>query len=1122
MDETNSFSSNDILIDLNKSKTFNTHKKDGLIEFTEKITSELNAFIKVNDSIYKESGVHTICYCSTVLEWQYKSNEVKTPLVLYPITYSKNKIKNEITFQLLEEEAFINPFITNHLKKEFNIELPEFQLNIEFNTVFQKWIYSIGLKGVLKNTSCIGNFHHHRFLIIKDLEGLVNEENISKNVSDVLGFQLEEQNEVSIIPFFVSDNLFPADIDQLSVFEQLNQSNVVIQGPPGTGKSQVLSNILGKTLFRNQTTLVVSEKRVALEVLQKKLSQFNLDDFSFITTTETVAKDFISSLRKVWDRMEKTTSESIINLKISEQQIQNLQNQLDLLNQKKLIGDVSFDEFKQLSSAYDLSKTNYSSEVPTIEEWLKHKSILHQTYTTKLPEIIKFIPFEVLKNEQFETFDLQLSKWKKIYFELKEQFNINNCKDLKTAMKSAIICQIIENEQNKLYLPIVNPDSKERKKYVQLKKKLTKVQNKILPLEDECQNWKIEPSENETIQLLKTFESSSFFKKRKAKKRILELTTSTFIEPMKALTNWLIYLDLKKQLTTIKIEFSEIGIESIERELIQIEILIQQLNQKDWSIYSSISASKRIEYCQHHTALNQLNSILKTYFYRLEDTEISTLFTNTLNYFEELIRLRPTLLKIDNASYRLIGKMNNLEEYNACVLKSNWVRFESFFPELAKFNPSDIHAKIELIIQEQNNESTLFSKQIEQKILTKFKDYHRILRTPAQKLSTLEKEKKKTLRKGKAILVKEFSKSRNHPSIRELLQTEAAIWIHLLKPIWLSNPSQISKCFPLKDAMFDVVVFDEASQITLANALGSLHRGKKIIIAGDDQQMSPISYFKVGGNEKVDLLHQASFYWKNIYLKHHYRSVHPALIQFSNKHFYNNSLIAFPTSDSNKNPIQLHFCGNGIFEERKNEEEAKLMVHLIEQKIKGNKSIGIVAFSETQLKCIYDNLSPTLALILNEKIEEGKVFFKALENVQGEECDQLIISLGYAKNSIGEFNMRFGPLNQKIGSKRLNVLLTRAKETIDFITSVKSSDFKISDNESINLLRLFLIQIEENSKNDLNQDQLNSFPYNLKPIYSKNSNTKICFPSIYTTLKDVNELITFQRVLTNRKWQVSY
>lgn len=1122
MDEINSFSSNDILIDLNKSKTFNVQKKTDSTAFTEDLCSELVSIIKVNDFFFKETGVQTLCYCSSTFEWEYKSVIVKTPFLLFPISFSKNKIKTEITFKINEEEAFINPFIKNYFKKTYDLDLPEIELNDEYHSSIQNWINSINLNVKVSESDCLGNFHHHRFQIIKDLEGLIESEKIGKNVSHILGKEDVDREENLQFPLLVSDNLFPSDIDQISVFKQIEKSNTVIQGPPGTGKSQVLSNILGKILHSNYTALIVSEKRVALEVLQKKLSQFNLDDFTFITTNETVSNDFIISLKKTWERIEKTSSESIINLKLSDQKIQSLQNQLDLLNQKELIGEISFDEFMQLSCSYNLKKTIFISETPTIKEWQKNKSIIDKIFKKKLPEILSFFPIEVIKNEIFETFDLQISKWQQSFKVLNEQFNIKSYSDLSKAMKSAAICQIIENESNKLYLPVLNSESKEKKKYVQLKKKLIKIQNKSTLLENERQNWEIEPSENESTQLLEALKSTSYFKKRKAKKRISILTKSSFIEPVIALKNWLTYLEIEKELSKIKIEFSEIGIESIEQDLFQIDHLIAQINDLDWLFYSKISADERNSFCQHHNSLNQLNSVLKSYFNVQEETDISILLTNTLIHFEELIRNRPMIMTLDKASYKLIGKSKNREDYISTVLKSNWVKFESYFPELAKFKPEQIHSKIESIIKEQNHESLLFSKQIEQKILFTFKEFHQLLRTPAHKLCIEEKEKKNILRKGKAILVKEFAKSRNHPSIRELLQTDAAIWLNLLKPIWLSNPSQIAKCFPLTEGMFDLVIFDEASQIPLSNALGSLHRGKRIIVAGDEQQMSPTSYFKTNNQESVDLLHQSGFYWKNVYLKHHYRSVHPELIQFSNKHFYGNSLITYPTSDSVTHPIQLHHCSTGVYEERKNEEEAVLMAQLIEQKITGKKSIGIVAFSETQLKCIYDNLTPQTAALLNEKIEEGTIFFKALENVQGEECDQLVISLGYAKNLEGDFNMRFGPLNQKSGSKRLNVLLTRAKESIDFITSIKSTDFKISDNESINLLRLFIIQMEENSKNNLNQKHLSKFPYGLEPHYSSTSNTNICFPSIYTTLQNATELITFQNVLENRKWKVSY
>ena len=177
--------------------------------------------------------------------------------------------------------------------------------------------------------------------------------------------------------------------------------------------------------------------------------------------------------------------------------------------------------------------------------------------------------------------------------------------------------------------------------------------------------------------------------------------------------------------------------------------------------------------------------------------------------------------------------------------------------------------------------------------------------------------------------------------------------------------------------------------------------------------------------------------------------------------------------------------------------------------------LGVVAFSETQVSAIFSSLSIQCVAALEQRIMEGTAFFKALENVQGEECDRLIISLGYGRNVDGEFHMRFGPLNTKNGSKRLNVLLTRAKRRIDFFSSVKSSDFKISDNEAVDLLRRFLAHIELEF---LPESSL-EFPLNLRPEVKQNA---LSFSEIFQQISDAQELVTLVRVLENRGWKVRF
>jgi len=317
----------------------------------------------------------------------------------------------------------------------------------------------------------------------------------------------------------------------------------------------------------------------------------------------------------------------------------------------------------------------------------------------------------------------------------------------------------------------------------------------------------------------------------------------------------------------------------------------------------------------------------------------------------------------------------------------------------------------------------------------------------------------------------------------------------------------------MEKELFDFAIFDESSQIPLQNSLGAIQRSRRIIVAGDEFQMGPSSYFKASNSEIIDLLHQANYNWKKSSLKHHYRSVHPDLISFSNKHFYKGELTTYPAFNS-PIPIQHYYSENGKFIDRRNTIEAKNIADVLDRRMRKNANIGVVAFSEEQKNCIWENLSAKTREIFSTNLESNKGFFKSVENVQGDECDELYISFAYAKNVEDEFHHRFGPMNGSNGRNRLNVLLTRAKVQIHFFCSIKSSDFKLSENESINLLRKWIALSE-------NYSEIKElvFPFNLSPTVIGNS---LEFSEIQSKLSSADELVTLQSVLENRGWEVEY
>jgi superfamily I DNA and/or RNA helicase len=421
-------------------------------------------------------------------------------------------------------------------------------------------------------------------------------------------------------------------------------------------------------------------------------------------------------------------------------------------------------------------------------------------------------------------------------------------------------------------------------------------------------------------------------------------------------------------------------------------------------------------------------------------------------------------------------------------------------PQLIDFSWVTFYKKITDFNTLCENERDDFANYILQKQKNKFDQFHALLLITSPKLSTNDKELKNELRVGKRILIKEFAKSKNHLSMRQLMDSPAKKWIQLLKPVWLMNPSRISVCFPLEQNTFSLTIFDEASQIPLENAFGALQRSERVLIAGDPQQMSPSSYFKAT-TESVDLLHQASFYLPSLFLSYHYRSYHPELISFSNAYFYQNRLSAFRDAFYKEKPIQFNYIPEGRFDERMNQIEAKAVAEYISTRLASCDTLGIVAFSESQLQEIFDLLPSESKHILQEKIDADQVFFKSVENVQGDECDELIVSFGYGySEKEGVFSHRFGPINLNSGAKRLNVLFTRARKKITFFASVQYDDFKPSSNESIEILRKWFRKL-----NEIN-------------VENETSKCNIHVKDIFINQKNILAIKSLLSIYKNRNW----
>ena len=295
------------------------------------------------------------------------------------------------------------------------------------------------------------------------------------------------------------------------------------------------------------------------------------------------------------------------------------------------------------------------------------------------------------------------------------------------------------------------------------------------------------------------------------------------------------------------------------------------------------------------------------------------------------------------------------------------------------------------------------------------------------------------------ILQKAIKSNGRMMSIRKLFDSIPNL-LRRMCPVMLMSPISVAQYIDPSYPKFDLVIFDEASQLPTCEAVGAIARGENVIVVGDPKQLPPTSFFSSNqvdeeNYEKEDLesvlddclalsMPQEHLLW-------HYRSQHESLIAYSNAKYYDNKLFTFPSPDDQISEVSwVHV--DGFYDKsstRTNKAEAKAIVDEISRRLEDPKlrklSIGVVTFSQPQQNLIDDMLMdafrarPELEQWANEQYEP--IIIKNLENVQGDERDVIMFSIGYGPDKEGKVSMNFGPLNRDGGWRRLNVAISRSK-----------------------------------------------------------------------------------------------
>lgn len=496
-------------------------------------------------------------------------------------------------------------------------------------------------------------------------------------------------------------------------------------------------------------------------------------------------------------------------------------------------------------------------------------------------------------------------------------------------------------------------------------------------------------------------------------------------------------------------------------ELIGLEKALEEL--KKYFNFNMIEEIKK-SYCS--VTINKLEELDKKINYDFEyiknyDFKKSNFTEVTIDLLEFLKDLKDEplhdmLSKLKNTFYIHWIDKSQEESQEAIDSLQNYEKIKTEIKDLMKDK------------QEQIPETIL--NKIDQKIVTNYKFNkmnneinYRDMRNEAQK-------------KRKVLPIRKYIEKFQNRGIFDLL------------PVWLLTPKVASEILPFVKDYFDIVLFDEASQMFVENSLPSIYRAKKVVVAGDDKQLRPTNI----GIKKLDetgeetdledtiaveeesLLDLAKLRYPRTLLSYHYRAHYEELINFSNYAFYDGRLVTVPNhiKDEEFRPIE-RIKVNGIWEERRNEVEAHAVYKLLKKIFltrKEEESIGIITFNAAQQDFIREyledhctedtnfNLDYTKEISRVEEAEDKSLFVKNIENVQGDERDIIIFSTAYAKDSTGKMKYNFGTLNQKGGGNRLNVAVSRAKKKIYVVTSIEPGDLKVENaiNEGPMLLKKYL------------------------------------------------------------------
>ena len=1103
---------------------------------------------RLDRKLVEETGTSSLFLSLGMVQW-LESASASTPrlapILLLPVTLTRENIRGPYSIKRRDEDPFINETLLRKLAQDWGLVLNDFasglptdDAGLDVRAILDSFLRSIkALPGfdVIWRAD-LSFYQFHKFMMWQDLEARADAL-LSNEVVRFLveGTSLKTAGEAWPSPERLDEQRHPkedlsvvdADSSQLAaIFAALDGRTFVLQGPPGTGKSQTITNLIAQALARQKTVLFVSEKRAALEVVEQRLKQAGLGPFTLELHSEQATKtQAIRQLEEPFQLQMKHDPASWAQLaERLRQRRQQLNTYARLMHEPGPFGESPYQVIGALMRLEGLprgiklewplwpDRPAYERAIEALAA-LRDASARLEVSPDEHPwrdvQLDRWHPgIEAAFEDALELALDALRAWQDTRDRLvRDVFpqvqtsplifdrlgdvaqRLADCSALTAPLlgqDGALLEQRLEQLVAKLtaqrqrrqrleaaFLPslytldlaslrgvferwaasfallawlmlwtkrrALRPHARgQLLPSAQLPEALAQAQQVVLD-----SAWLDDPTHEQVYGSLWRGEQTDPEALRQAThhafalRRALELLRQADEHMAKALSRRLIedpslresfrqLRDLEAQARrTLKAQSARLGLDPAQADQARLEASCAQLE----GLAQRMDMAR--DWCD----------------WRRASSAVQALGLDPLVHALRRRQLRPDQL-VDMYDYSLrLAWWAHLAQRHEPLADFRGARHDEL---LRDFQRMDAQAK------------TLAVEEIRAKLAA---------RLPAfDAPGSME------------LLRREFKKKSRHKPIRSLFAQAPEVMARL-KPCVLMSPLSVARFLDPAGPAFDLIIFDEASQIPPWDAIGAIARGRQAVIVGDSKQLPPTSFFTAQTSDELvaedDLIdmesildHAVSRGMRQMTLNWHYRSRHPSLIAFSNERYYDHRLHIFPAAAHASDELGVKWIQvpEGIYDRgasRTNRAEAQRVVALLVERLldpaRSHRSIGVVTFSSAQQQLIEDLVDeqrqrlPALEPFFSADRAEP-VFIKNLENVQGDERDVMIFSICYGPDQLGRIPMAFGPLNRQGGERRLNVAVTRARELLLVVSTLRADQIDLGRTSALGVehLKVFL------------------------------------------------------------------